>query len=832
MTEDIFAQIRTNLHTGKPLNEGLSAVDWQEALNRYSSFADQRDTDGYLSASEVQLHDFKTPRPSLHLMASNHDNEYGTWGSFWDQFGGGFCCLDSVLAGRMSSHLDTNYVPTAPEPQDCRTFFIHEGESSWSIFPPAAGSVDSYTDLSCRHGMDYQVLAATKNGLAASLEIMVHPELPLEVWRMKLTNRQNRARSFSWFAKLKVNIDSFPFYYFVPRVVCEGLVENDSLVFLNHDRGNKHPRQAFFTAFPRFDGYDMMSECFDGIGGRDAIPAAVRAGQCRNSPGLQPYAGLIAASQYNALLAPGETQTWTLVYGACPYDADERATFLRRVKEEVMTEPEAVAATIRTGWQQRIDHFKIKTPDADLDRYFNVWSRYQARNQARFIRALDKIGYRDILQDLLCVCDISPEYVRTMLLRTLTFQLPDGRAIRQYEKFSGAGHDLRMYMDSSSWIPDLLAHYLAETGDIAFLDVQVPYYDSAAGKPDPAQSGTVYEHALRAVESLASFTGFHGLCKIGYGDWNDALSGIGGENGVSVWLSCACVYAANRMAEVAAWHKHHDDADRMRQVAATMTRRINDHAWDGHWYIYAINGNGCPIGSSTNQEGKIHLNVNTWALFTGVAAAAGREAAVIEAITQLDTPCGHRLLIPAYRHTDRKEVGRIVDMKPGMFENSSIYTHGEAFFLYALVRTGQQDACYRRLLEILPSSQVQDITTGPRHQQSNFTVGPDHENFGMQLFSNFTGSLAWYRKVIEEMLGIYPDFDKLKIQPQPPAEWLEYECFRIWRNRRIRVICRRGSDEKTKITFDGQRYPDGIPWSSLAADTDNIIMVEYPERHQ
>ena len=820
--------IHANLRAGLPASAGIAPLDWEKALKHYSDFIDTFDHDNFLTESEVVVSNFNTPRPSLHLMASNHDNEYGIWGSFWDQFGGGFSCLDSVIAGKMSSHLDTNYVPTAPEPQDARLFFIHENNSAWPMLPSASFDAGEYSQTRCYHGLDVHRIEAEKNGIAAQLQIMVHPSHPLEVMRLRLTNNSERVRTFSWFIKLRVNIDSFPFYYFVPRVVCEGIIEDNAMIFLNHDRGNKHQRQAFFAASPDFDGFDMMAESFDGIGGRNAIPEAVRRGQCRNSPGLQPYAGMVAATQYNTTLAPNETKSWTMAYGVCPYDSNARRKYITEIKTSVLDNYEQIAMQIQHGWRNKIERFKIKTPEVELDRYFNVWSRYQARNQARFVRALDKIGYRDILQDLLGVCDISPAYVRTMLLRTLSYQLPDGRAIRQYEKFTGAGHDLRMYMDSSSWIPALLVQHLQETGDLSLLEERVPYYNETTGQPDTAQAGTVYEHALKAVESLAGFTGYHGLCKIGYGDWNDALSGIGGENGVSVWLSCACVYAADKMSQISARAGHAADAERMRKIADKMTFLINEHAWHGDWYIYAINGKGEPIGSKSNEEGKIHLNSNTWALFTGVAAAAGREASVLQAIANLDTPCGHRLLWPSYRNTDRSSVGRIVDMKPGMFENGSIYTHGEAFFLYALIRAGHADECCSRLLAALPSAQIQEITTGPRHQQSNFTVGPDHENFGMQLFSNFTGSLSWFRRVIEEMLGVYPDFDALIIKPMPPAAWQGYEVSRIWRNRKIRVICQPAKNEKTSINLNGMEYTDErIPLQILSLDQENIIKVRY-----
>lgn len=468
----------------------------------------------------------------------------------------------------------------------------------------------------------------------------------------------------------------------------------------------------------------------------------------------------------------------------------------------------------------------IQTPDESLNRYFNVWSKHQARNQSRFVRALDKVGYRDILQDLLGICDFEAPYVRRQLATALRYQFPDGRAVRQYEKFLGSGHDLRLYADSPSWIPDLLVRYLKETGDFAFLDESVPFLDPQGLQPNESDTGSVYEHACRAVRSLASHTGFHGLCAIGYGDWNDAISAIGGEKGVSVWLSCACVYAARLMAELAGHLGRNADSTEFRQIADAMTRRINDHAWDGQWYIYAINGQGVPIGSRSSAEGKIHLNVNAWALFTGVAAAGGRHKQVWDAIEQLATPFGHMLLAPPYALASRPLVGRIADQLPGMFENGSIYTHGESFYLYALVCAGRTDRWYEGIARTLPSNLVPDLSTAPPHQQSNFFVGPAHAAYGTNLFSNFTGSLAWYRRGIERVVGLVPEFDGLRIDPRPPRGWDRCRVMRTFRGSRLLVDFAPG--DKLGVELDGRPCPALIPAGALTPGAPHRIEVTYP----
>ena len=845
----LVAKCRANLRAGRDVTAGLSAAQVEALMTRYSRFADRFDENGLLVGSEVVVHSLRPPRPFLHMMASNHFRLRKIWGSFWDGTGGGFCCLDSVLAGRMSSHLDTNYVPTSPEVQDVRRFWVHENGRAWPMFPIAGHEEGQYELYECRLGLDEFTLTARRNGIEARLVVHVPVDWPMEMWEVALTNLRPAPRKLSWFLNLRVNVDSYPFYYFCPRVVCEGVLEEGdpkpdgdpnrntsrlgtpksglgtpSMVFLNHDQNNKHPRQAFLMSEPPFDGYDMMAEVFDGWSPRSPIPASVARGQCLNSLGLQPAAGLVAAAQFNADLPARGQADWRVIYGACSADAAERKRWLDHVRLDVLHSTDS-RQQVAGAWDDKVRCSAIATPDRELNRYYNVWSKYQARNQARFCHALDKIGYRDIFQHLLGVADFEAPFVRSRVAEALQYQFPDGRAVRQYEIFPGGGHDLRMYQDSPIWIPDTVIKYVQETGDRDWLQQPVPYLDPQTLQPSKTDLGSIYDHAVRGVRSVTDSRGFHGLCRIGYGDWNDALSRIGGQKGVSVWLSCAGVYASRQMAALAAWMGRKEDAAAFTATADELTRLINEHAWDGQWYIYAINRDGEPIGSHANKEGRIHLNVNTWAIFSGVAAAGGREAQVWESIKLLATPVGHMLLDPPYSLASRESCGRIADMVPGQFENGSVYMHGESFYLYALIGAGRSDEWARELPRTLTSCLVPDITTGPPHQQSNYCAGPAHPAFGQNPFSNFTGSLAWYRRGIEAVAGVLADFEGLRIAPRPPSRWNEYRVTKSFRSCRVRAHLKRGPSFSVKL--NGQDAPPLIPASMLRPGTVANVEVTY-----
>jgi len=796
--EKLVLRAQQALRDGKPITEALSRAELDTLSRRYSHFEDERDNQGYLVGSRHLVTRIATPRPYLHLIGSNHSREYGVFSSFWDQTGAGFSCLDSVLAGPVTSHKDVSYVPTAPRSTDHRHFYLREepvkGKGAvdiWHVFPQRGCEEEAYENFGCEQGPGTVHISSERNQLAAELLVFVPVDDPLEVWRVTLNNLAARQRKLKFFVWLNWGLESYPAYYFDPRVVGQGrrYEELCALVVLNRDQNNKHPRTGFLMSREPFDGFDMSAEDFTGGGHSRLFPRGVEQGRCRDSTGVQPYLGLIAAMQFDLELKASESRTLDFLLGVTDPDQVKGSVNLSGLRQFYFKKGgiEARLAELERSWSEMIGRHLVKSPDMEIDRFFNVWSKYQAKNTARLTRALDKVGYRDVLQDLMGINAFNPEYTAAMLPTVLRYQLADGRAIRQFAKFKGAPHDLRMYMDSSSWIADTLVEYVKETGDEAILDREEGFYNPETDRVEKKNKATVYEHTLRCLKGLYEQRGIYGFCKIGYGDWNDSLDSVGKSgDGVSVWLSMALVYAAVRFRELTLRRKDTDNTRLMDEIIEVITEAINTHAWDGEHYVYAFMPDGTPVGSSGNPEGKIHLAVNTWSLFNGVAEKAGRVEKVLKSIAGLETPLGYLLLSPAYTGKS-KQVGRIADIIPGLFENASIYTHGQSFVIYAMATLGKGDRAYLDVKKILPSSTIPDISTGPPHQLSNFTVGVEHEQFGRNYYSNFCGALAWLRKSLERMFGVLADFDRLVIDPCIPSAWKSFEVVKVFRGCRVKV---------------------------------------------
>ena len=77
--------------------------------------------------------------------------------------------------------------------------------------------------------------------------------------------------------------------------------------------------------------------------------------------------------------------------------------------------------------------------------------------------------------------------------------------------------------DDALWLFPTVYKYLAETGNLAFLDEVIPYANKGAA--------TVYEHLQRAIDFSLEHLGPHGMPAGLYADWNDCLRlGAEGES--------------------------------------------------------------------------------------------------------------------------------------------------------------------------------------------------------------------------------------------------------------------------------------------------------------
>ena len=681
----------------------------------------------------------------------------------------------------------------------------------WNInWEPVRRAYESYA---CTHGPGHTTIRTKVEGIEAEFRIFVpcgHD--PVELWSIRLKNSSGRARSLSAFAyvqfqfKYKWGFDSYG------DMLYRGVWMNPEL---NAVVASKHPFRkphnhlvGFMTSDREITGFDGSRDAFVGTYNCLADPQAVVRGRCSNTPGSSE--ATIGAAQFDFELPAGETAEFTLIVGA----TDEESK-IGALRDRYLGNVEACFQALCLEKKAMENLNRVSTPDKHFDRMVNTWTKQAALFGATWCR-WGWNGYRDIVQHGLGVAAIKPERTREILLAALGYQCRSGLAVRGWNPV-----DEKPYSDSALWLVFTLVAYLKETGDMALIDEELPFYDG--------ESASVLGHIERALDFLENNKGAHGLCLIKFGDWNDSLTGVGKEGrGESVWLSQACSEALRQMADLM---RHLGRPDREAEYTARRGRlldAINTQAWDGDWYARCFDDSGKPLGSHANEFARIFMETQSWALISG-AADAGRAARLIESCDKiLGTPIGYLLLAPSYKRED-PSIGRISTLEPGICENGTVYSHLNIWMILGLLRYGLGDKAYEVYKKITPGYVEGDMALKqkcPPYMYANCYFGPEHRNNSFQMeFTWITGSVAWFNTVpAQEMLGVRADYDGLVLRPCLPSEWEKCEVDRSFRGADYHIEIRNPSRLQrgaVSLTLDGR-----------PVDGDRLPLPQAGARHQ
>ena len=286
---------------------------------------------------------------------------------------------------------------------------------------------------------------------------------------------------------------------------------------------------------------------------------------------------------------------------------------------------------------------------------------------------------------------IDPALARDML--RLIMQITDVDSGQISYSFAGHGFlsdGLGVYSNPSDL--DLffllaMCEYLSATGDLAFLDAQVPFYPPSQSPPGT----TVLDHINKAVHHLFEVNGIgeNGLIKVGTNDWSDSIvtetalqDGVLGvasaylnskQHGESVPNTQMALYVLPLLAAIL---KDRDpqlveyiyDSPSQPGRLEKLRLALQDQWNASGWYNRAI------LRDAQNRRRKVEhlsLEAQVWALISGVAND-GKEGALIEKVDEfLDRPSPiggtlipdgmvwpaiSQLLTWAYAHTNRTQL--------------------------------------------------------------------------------------------------------------------------------------------------------------------------------
>ena len=202
-----------------------------------------------------------------------------------------------------------------------------------------------------------------------------------------------------------------------------------------------------------------------------------------------------------------------------------------------------------------------------------------------------------------------------------------------------------------------------------------------------------------------------------------------------------------------------------------MLAAIEEHAWDGDWYLRAYDAAGEPVGSHTCDEGQIFVESQGWCVLGGAGRDNGRARRALESVHErLFTEHGIVLQQPAYSHY-RVELGEITSYPPGYKENAGVFCHNNTWIQLAWCLLGEGDRAFEYYLSTCPSAQEERIETyrSEPYVYAQMIAGPDAATPGEAKNSWLTGTAAWtFVTISQGILGIKPDLRRAANRPVRP----------------------------------------------------------------
>ena len=673
-----------------------------------------------------------------------------------------------------------------------RYFYLRDQETGefWNtgLLPVGPAGATLITHV----GLGYSRFVCSYAGLRCDSRVFLAPDEPLEIWEFSLTNQGKVARSLWLCPYVEWLLAGYPTFS-SPYSYLRSAFDPNNRAVLSFNSSDERPHGRY-NAFVSTDG-EVAQWCggrrdFLGPFGNPTQPASLIAGQmaCKEA-WCEELAGSLAIPME---LEPGGERGITILLGSFDTEAE---------KDRLIAK--CLPATYRAeAWRRLVDEKKpmldavqVRTPDEQLNRLVNIWSKQQIQLCVEFGRDGAR-GFRDTLQDAWGIAPFNAPLAKLKIKETLAHQYSDGHGIRGWLPLQ-----LHHYSDGPAWIAPTVAAYIKETGDRSFLEERVPYLDKG--------EATVLEHTLTGIRHLSGDLGAHGLVLAHEGDWNDSLNWMGRDGkGESVWTSMALYHSCNVIAEMARELLNDPDLEaEMQERAARIAAAIQEHGWDGKWYLAGWSDFGNPVGSSTNKEGRVYLNTQTWAVLTGLATGE-RKALCLKAVDEiLESKHGSLTLWSSYTASD-ENVGRVTMLLPGMYENGTPYCHGTAFKIVTDIVAGRPDEALRSWRKVMPDNAAHPsaVSGCEPYAFTNQYLGPDNGRAGDSISGWITGTAGWmFRAVVEYFCGFKPQYHGFSISPCLPAEWPSASMRRTFRGKTYAIEIS-GSHPDYSILIDGKPY--------------------------
>jgi cellobiose phosphorylase len=258
------------------------------------------------------------------------------------------------------------------------------------------------------------------------------------------------------------------------------------------------------------------------------------------------------------------------------------------------------------------------------------------------------------------------------------------------------------------------------------------------------------------------------------------LVGAGGK-GESVWVGWFQLLTLRQFAHLAEGRGETERAGHFRERAEQLHRAIEEHGWDGDWYLRAYFDDGTPLGSAQNPECQIDSIVQSWAVLSGAADPERAKKGMAAVLNRLVSDENRLILLfdPPF-DVGPAQPGYIKGYVPGIRENGGQYTHASTWVVRAaalLGHGGRAMELFDLLSPVLHSEKPELVA---RYRVEPYVVVADvygrPPHVGRGGWTWYTGSASWlYQVGLESLLGLRREGSRLVFTPCIPTTWKEYQ---------------------------------------------------------
>ncbi|MBI5860773.1 MAG: cyclic beta 1-2 glucan synthetase [Rhodocyclales bacterium] len=725
--------------------------------------------------------DQMTPAPWVNVLANPH------FGTIVSENGAAYTWSENAHEFRLTPwHND----PVSDASGEALYLRDEESGQFWSPTPLPRGSA---TPCVSRHGFGYSVFEHSCDGIRSELWIYVALDAAVKFSVLKVRNESGRLRKLSATGYAEWVLGDLR-----PKSAMHVVTEIDSKSGALYARNSYNPEFADRVAFFDVDGStrNLSGDRAEFIGRNGTLknPAAMYRSQLsgRVGAGLDPC----AAIQVSFELADGQEREIVFRLGV-GRNADDAGKLVQRFRGALAAR--GALEAVQQHWDHTLGAVQVETPDPSLDVLANGWLVYQTlacRVWARsgYYQSGGAFGFRDQLQDVMALIHAEPGLVREHLLLCASRQFQEGDVQHWWHPPSGRG--VRTHCsDDYLWLPLAVCRYVESSGDTGVLDEPVHFLEGRLVSPEddsyydlPGRSADVaslYDHCVRAILYGLRF-GEHGLPLIGSGDWNDGMNLVGIQGkGESVWLGFFLCEVLRQFTEVAYAHDDTAFAERCKAEGIRLRQDLERHGWDGEWYRRGYFDDGTPLGSAGNTECQIDSISQSWSVLSGAGAGVGNLAHSRLAMQAVDDRLVRRgsgliqLLDPPFDKSSLNP-GYIRGYVPGVRENGGQYTHGAIWTAMAFAALGERERAWELLAMINPVNHAKSQETAATYKVEPYVMAADvyalAPHTGRGGWSWYTGSAGWmYRLIVESLLGLRLEVDKLHFTPCLPADWQAFK---------------------------------------------------------